>query len=592
MTTSQHPPASDPTHLTAPSRDALQLIAEGVTQVAGFGVAAISVARDDCTMQVVAVAGSEEARRSLEGARTPIITLMEEIAVADDWGLLKFVPHERLDLPDGEWGWVPDIEPIDAPDAWHPLDLLVAPLSDADGVLRGMLTMDLPTDGRRPGAQQRRMLQVYAEQAGRAVVTALEREALAEQVRLAEAARAVIRHASSHLALEDVLGECQAALAQGFRAGGVWVQTFGEEHQRSAALYAAHHDVPEMDPEVSALAEAVAHRSWDAQRAFVFSVAHPDPVGLLELSAEQRRLVTDFLERIGVGSLLFVPLGAGRDCVGNLVLTRPVGDRGWTETEAAAALDVGHDLGRAVLNARTFEREHLLVQELQTLDGYKSQLIATVSHELKNPLTTVLGHLEILESVDVAPPVRTSLSAMERGARRLARVADDLLLLARMDDPTNTVQRRAVDLRSVVDDVVDLNAVSASMRELTVRVEAPNGRVVAMGDPDELDRVLTNLLSNAVKYSPDGGTIVVNLDRHADEVVLTCSDEGLGISEDDQEQLFTEFFRSSNPEAVAQPGTGLGLAIVQRIVRRHGGRIEVESELGRGSTFRVLLPAA
>ena len=99
-------------------------------------------------------------------------------------------------------------------------------------------------------------------------------------------------------------------------------------------------------------------------------------------------------------------------------------------------------------------------------------------------------------------------------------------------------------------------------------------------------------MSNAVKYTPDGGQVTVRLAACGDEIMLSCSDTGLGISTDDQTQLFREFFRSSNPEALAQPGTGLGLAIVSRIVQRHRGRIEVESELGKGSTFRVLLPAA
>src|SRR4051794_32909757 len=119
----------------APSRDALQLIAEGVTQVAGFGVAAISVARDDGKLEVMAVAGSDAAREALEGTRTPLDRLTREIAKADDWGLLRFVPHERLD-PDvgGDWGWVPDLEPVDGdPDAWHPMDLLIAPLYGEDG---------------------------------------------------------------------------------------------------------------------------------------------------------------------------------------------------------------------------------------------------------------------------------------------------------------------------------------------------------------------------------------------------------------------------------------------------------------------------
>src|SRR6478735_4301017 len=100
------------------SREALQTIAEGVTQLAGFGVAAISVAREDGRLEVVAVAGSDEARVELLGRRTPIDQLQKEIEKADEWGLLRFVPHERLDPNVGEtWGWVPDLTPLDEPDA-------------------------------------------------------------------------------------------------------------------------------------------------------------------------------------------------------------------------------------------------------------------------------------------------------------------------------------------------------------------------------------------------------------------------------------------------------------------------------------------
>src|ERR1044072_7733195 len=102
-----------------------------------------------------------------------------------------------------------------------------------------------------------------------------------------------------------------------------------------------------------------------------------------------------------------------------------------TESEATTALDIGHDLGRAILNARTYEREHELVEELQALDTYKGQLIATVARELKNPLTSVMGHLEMLESSpDLSGTTMSSLNAMERGARRMVRVIDDLLLLS------------------------------------------------------------------------------------------------------------------------------------------------------------------
>ena len=399
-----------PTWSEGPSRDALELIAEGVTQVAGFGIAAISVARDDGKLEVMAVAGNEQARRELQGRRTPLDTLMTEIAKADDWGLFRFVPHERLDPSAGEtWGWVPDVSPLDdSADAWHPLDLLIAPLSDEHGVLRGTLAIDLPLDGRRPGEAQRRVLQTYAEQARRAVLTTLEREALAEQVRLADAARTIVRSASAQLSMERILADCQQALVEGFQAQGMWIQTFDQDDQGSGTLYSPDGTLVELPGELVAVAENSARRAWALQRTEV--VAHDRPFGPT-ITAGQGDEILAFLSSIGIASILFAPLGAGPECLGNLVLTRAPGQREWTDHESAAALDIGHDLGRAILNARTFEREHHLVEELQALDTYKSQLIATVSHELKNPLTAITGHLEMLES---SPDVTGTCSPRSR----------------------------------------------------------------------------------------------------------------------------------------------------------------------------------
>ena len=155
--------------------DAFQLIADGVTGVGGFGVAAISVVRGDAFV-VEAVSGSDEARSQLQGSSTLVAEQLEEIEPADDWGAFRFLPHDRIDPERSDLGWVPDVEPLTGEDAWHPLDLLVAPLRDADGRLVGLLSIDLPVDGRRPGPGQRRILDAYADQAARAVVAALEGE--------------------------------------------------------------------------------------------------------------------------------------------------------------------------------------------------------------------------------------------------------------------------------------------------------------------------------------------------------------------------------------------------------------------------------
>ena len=569
-------------------REGLQLIAEGVTELVGFGVAVVSIVRND-QLEVVAVAGDEKARSEIHGTRTPIHTLQAELEKADSWGLMQFVPHERLNDEVLATGWVPDIQPLDVPDAWHPLDLLIAPLHGSDGELLGTMAIDLPIDGRRPGPEKRRMLEKYAAQAGRAVVTAVERERLAEQMRLGTAARTIVRGASAQLSLDKLLAAVQPALVQGFGATGMWIETF-DERGGDGILYAGDGSHLTMPAALMQLAERAAHRCWSDQKAQVVAADRP---AWSDLDDDERALVLGFLESIDVSSALFAPLGAGTECLGNMVLTRDAGRPDWTEVEMSAALDLGHDLGRAILNARTFEREHELVQELRALDIYKSQLIATVSHELKNPLTSIVGHLEMLEQVpDLDPLAVSSIAAMDRASGRLSRVINDLLLLSRVDDPTTPVVAVPVDLHAVLEDVLDVNAVSARNKELSIRVVAPDGPVCALGDHDELDRICANLISNAIKYTRPGRTITVTLDRMGDRVMLACADEGIGISREDQEQLFSEFFRSANPEAYSQPGTGLGLAIVQRIVHRHDGRITVDSELGKGSTFTVELPAA
>jgi signal transduction histidine kinase len=176
----------------------------------------------------------------------------------------------------------------------------------------------------------------------------------------------------------------------------------------------------------------------------------------------------------------------------------------------------------------------------------------------------------------------------------MVRLVEDLMLLTRVADPGNELATAPVDLVPIVREVSELTEVAARERDLTLRVRTPAFTpVMALGNAVDLDRVVVNLVNNAVKYTQSGGTITITL-READDagmVELTVADDGIGIAADELPQLVTEFFRSSRAVALGRPGTGLGLAIVDRIVRRHCGRIEVESEVGAGSTFRVLLPA-
>ena len=570
-------------------QDALQQIAEGVTEVAGFGVAAVSVLRETDEFEVVAVAGSDDCRETLLGNFTPLSDIEAELAVAEDWGRLRFVPHERL--PEGvALGWVPDQAPLEVENAWHPLDLLVAPLLDDEGRWRGLLAVDLPDDGMRPDEARRRTLEMYAVQAGRALASAVERQRLVEQVRLASAARTIVRKASAQLNFDQILQECQQAILEGFGAQGMWIRTFGQSGDPHGWIYTVEGGDATMSDEIVRIANDAAERCWRDQ---IVGLVSRRRAVRPELPAEDTRAVLDYVDGLGMSSLLFVPLGAGTEVLGNIVIARAPGQPEWTDAETDAALDIGHDLGRALLNARLFEREERIVEELRQLDGYKSRLIATISHELKNPLTAIQGHLEMLDDSDVQPSVRHALEAIGRSTRRLSRTVEDLLVLSRVENPSLPLDHSPVDLQKTVEGCLDVLAFQAAHKRLTVSLRVPpEAAVVATGDARELEVLCANLLSNAIKYTPEGRGISVALSRDGGEVVLEVSDQGIGISDADRANLFAEFFRSTNPVALEQPGTGLGLAIVRRIVERHRGSIDVQTALGEGSTFTVRLPSA
>lgn len=157
--------------------ETLQAVVDGVVAGCGFGVAVVNILTDDGVFETVAVAGPDEVRDMLLGRRNPPSMFVDEFAVAEEWGALRFVPHDRID-PETVVGWVPDTEISDDPDAWHPLNALYAPLQASSGELVGMLSVDLPQDGRHPGRLQRELLEMFAAQAGIAVNNARLNEQL------------------------------------------------------------------------------------------------------------------------------------------------------------------------------------------------------------------------------------------------------------------------------------------------------------------------------------------------------------------------------------------------------------------------------
>jgi signal transduction histidine kinase len=567
------------------TRQHLEVLVEGVATLAGFEQSAVSL-RHDGVFEVVAAAGVAD---GFVGRRVRAESVEEELDGADEWGVWRFVPHERASEEALEYSHIPDVTPLDGEDAWHPHDLLAAPLHDDQGRLRGLLSVDSPSNGRLPGPEQLDILTKYAGIARTLVLLALERGELAERVRMAAEARKIVRRALGEPTLDLVLQACRSTVVSCFDAAGMWLTAFDSDGGTSTTSYSVGKDYVEPAfEEIDEVVIELAHRYWADQYVAAFSAAsaeHP------ELPHEDAHRLLDFLDRIGIGSCLFVPLGAGPECLGFLVLTRLPGACSWTDDEREAAGDIGRDLGRAVANARQLELERAVVDRLRRLDSYRVEVVKTLGHELRNPLFSMSANLELLDTCDLDAEARRSVEAATRGALRMRAVIDDMLTMAQMSDPQREFDPIPVDLRRVLHDVHDECHAAAAAGGVTCEVDLPDGPALVAGQPEELHRLLSNLASNAIKYTDPGGRVKVRVAVEDDRVVTTVTDNGIGISAPDQEHLFREFFRSTNPAALGRPGTGLGLAIVARIVDRHSGTVELTSERGTGTTATVTLPA-
>ncbi|HEX6148669.1 sensor histidine kinase [Nocardioides sp.] len=246
---------------------------------------------------------------------------------------------------------------------------------------------------------------------------------------------------------------------------------------------------------------------------------------------------------------------------------------------------------RAALQA--LEHERSAVERLRELERVKADFVATVSHELRTPLTSMIGYVELLEEGavgELSSDQRQLANRVQRNGRRLLLLVEDLLLLSEIESRQMSMSPVQGDLRDAAGAALDGLGPLLATRHLDVVVRLPDGPVVHEADPDQVERLVLNLLGNAVKFTPDGGRIELVVTDRPETVEIVVLDTGMGIPADEQDQLFTRFFRSSTAMAQAIQGTGLGLTIVQSIVALHGGHISVSSNEGVGTTVSVSLP--
>ena len=305
-------------------------------------------------------------------------------------------------------------------------------------------------------------------------------------------------------------------------------------------------------------------------------------------------------------SMLGVPLCVGERVVGAITLVRRAPAVQFTDDDLLLVATIGNSAAIALENARVHEQERALslrLEELNQLYGQErevldklteserlyGEVLSTVSHELKTPLMGIRGFAQMIRDGDVEGEEACDFAKeIYENAVRLSTYVERMLQEQAVSAGGETLDIRDVRLRPMVDQVIRQISTGAPNHELVndVSDDAPN----VSGDPDKIMQILLNLVSNAVKYSPRGGVVRVTAHPSDRWLELCVSDQGVGIPPEARSRVFDRFFRVSSFETKGIPGTGLGLSIVKGLIELHGGRIWVESEVGRGSTFHVTLP--
>jgi two-component system, NtrC family, sensor kinase len=305
-------------------------------------------------------------------------------------------------------------------------------------------------------------------------------------------------------------------------------------------------------------------------------------------------------------SMLGVPLLVGERVLGALTLVRRAPAVQFTDEDLLLVATIGNSAAIGLENARVHEQERALalrLEELNQLYGQEREIVdklteserlygdvlSTVSHELKTPLMGIRGFAQMIRDGDVdGDEGRDFAKEIYENAVRLSTYVERMLQERAVANGVESLDLRDVRVRPLVEQVIRSLTPSAPNHDLVNDV--PEDAPGVSGDPDKITQILFNLVSNAIKYSPRGGVVRISAMPQERYLELVVEDHGLGIPPEARGRVFDRFYRVASFETKNIPGTGLGLPIVKGLVELHGGRIWVESEVGRGSAFHVTLP--
>src|SRR5919106_2810437 len=382
---------------------------------------------------------------------------------------------------------------------------------------------------------------------------------------------------------DDVIGESMRIVADLIEADKLALLLYDEERDELVG----HPRIVGMSPD-----QAPTLRIPMSEPSLSGSVYRTDAPLISNDARHDKWVSDDIRELMGIETLLAVPLATGGRPLG--VLKAVNARKGFFDGgDLRFATILGSRIGSIIESSRARERERALVQRLREADHTKSEFVSMLAHELKGPMTSIIGFANVLDERwrDLGDDQRDRIiDLVSKEAGRLSRLVNDLLDLSRMDAGMLRYGMEPVALPNVIRNIVSVHKSLSDKHNLIDSI--PAGLTKVLGDPDRIRQVFLNLLTNAVRHSPDGTRIeVIAREQPQGWVEVEVIDEGIGIASADQERIFSKFVNLAKPTWI-QKGTGLGLYITKGIVEAHRGEITVESEEDRGATFRFTLPVA